>query len=73
MLINNILQWTGALFIIAGHVLNSIGIDGYNIAAFTVGTVAFLAWSVRVANKPQTVVNVVAITVCTIGLFRAYG
>jgi hypothetical protein len=73
MRVNDILQWVGALFIIAGHVLNAMGADGYNIAAFTVGTVAFMAWAIRVANKPQTLVNVVAITVCVVGLFRVYG
>jgi hypothetical protein len=70
---NEVLQWVGALFIIAGHVLNSIGIDGWNIAAFTVGTLAFMLWAIRVANKPQTLVNVVAITVCGLGLYRAWG
>jgi hypothetical protein len=73
MRINEVLQWVGALFIIAGHVLNSIGIDGWNIAAFTVGTLAFMLWAIRVANKPQTLVNVVAITVCGLGLYRAWG
>jgi hypothetical protein len=73
MLINNVLQWVGAAFIIAGHVLNAMGVDGYNIAAFTVGTLVFMAWAIRVANKPQTLVNVVAIAVCAVGLFRAYG
>jgi len=73
MLINNALQWVGAAFIIAGHVLNAIGVDGYNIAAFTVGTIAFGGWAIRVANKPQTLVNAVAITVCVVGLYRAYG
>ncbi len=73
MRLNDMLQWAGAVFIIAGHLLNALAIDGYNIAAFAVGTVAFLAWSLRVANKPQLVVNVVAMTVCTIGLFRAFG
>ena len=73
MWINNVLQWVGAAFIIAGHVLNAIGIDGYNIAAFTVGTLAFMAWAIRVANKPQTLVNVVAIVTCGIGLYRAFG
>lgn len=70
---NEVLQWVGALFIIAGHVLNAMGVDGYNIVAFTVGTLAFMAWAVRVANKPQTLVNVVAISVCAVGLFRVYG
>lgn len=70
---NDTLQWTGALFIIAGHILNALGIDGYNIVAFTLGTAAFMTWAIRVANKPQTLVNVVAIAVCALGLFRAFG
>ena len=73
MWINSALQWVGAVFIIAGHILNAMGADGYNIAAFTVGTLAFMAWALRVANKPQTLVNVVSITVCAVGLFRVYG
>ena len=72
-MLNSILQWVGAAFIIAGHVLNAMGADGYNIAAFTIGTIAFMAWAIRVANTPQTLVNVVAIVVCGIGLFRVYG
>lgn len=67
---NEVLQWIGAAFIIAGHVLNAIGVDGWNIAAFAVGTMAFMLWAVRVANKPQMVVNVVAMTVCAAGLYR---
>ena len=70
---NEVLQWTGALFIIAGHSLNALAIDGWNIAAFTVGTVAFLAWTIRVANKPQFVVIVVAVATCGIELYRAFG
>ncbi len=73
MWINNALQWVGAAFIIAGHILNAVGVDGWNIAAFTVGTIAFMAWAIRVANTPQTIVNVVAITTCAIGLWRAFG
>ena len=73
MLINNILQWTGAVFIIAGHLLNTLAVDGWNIAAFFVGTVCFLLWTIRVANKPQLLVNAVAIATCTVGLFRAFG
>ena len=67
---NEVLQWVGAVFIILGHTLNAIGADGWNILAFTLGTIAFLIWTVRVANKPQLTVNVVAITVCALGLWR---
>jgi hypothetical protein len=73
--IDEVLQWTGAVAIIAGHVLNAIGpsVYPYNIAVFAVGTVAFLAWAVRVRNKPQAVVNVVALTIGLVGLFKAVG
>lgn len=72
--INEILQWIGALFIIIGHVLNAIGPScyPYNIVAFTLGTVFFLAWTLRVKNKPQMIVNIVAITTCLTGLVNAY-
>ena len=72
--IDDTLQWIGAIAIIAGHVLNSIGpsMYPYNIAVFAVGTVAFLAWAIRVANKPQAVVNVVALTIGLVGLYNAY-
>jgi hypothetical protein len=70
MRFNELLQWFGALFIIAGHVLNAIGLDGWNILAFTIGTVAFLTWTVRVSNHPQMTVNIVALMICIIGLWR---
>lgn len=73
--INEILQWTGAVFIIAGHALNAVGPAAYpyNILAFFVGTIAFLLWSIRVANKPQMLVNIVAISISGFGMIRAVG
>jgi hypothetical protein len=73
--IDDTLQWTGAFAIIAGHVLNAVGpeVYPYNIAVFAVGTVAFLAWAIRVANKPQAVVNVVALAIGLVGLYKAVG
>ena len=73
--IDEVLQWTGAVAIIAGHVLNAVGpaVYPYNIAVFAVGTVAFLAWAIRVANKPQAVVNVVALAIGLVGLYNAVG
>jgi len=57
--------------------LNALGAevhkDFWNQLAFVLGTVAFLTWSLRVVNKPQMAVNIVAITVCSVGLFRVYG
>ena len=73
--IDEALQWAGAVAIIAGHVLNSIGpsMYPYNIAVFAVGTVAFLAWAVRVRNVPQAVVNIVALAIGLVGLYKAVG
>jgi hypothetical protein len=72
---NEVLQWLGAVAIIAGHILNAVGVSAYpyNILAFFLGTVFFLAWTVRVANKPQMLVNVVALTLCVVGLYKAWG
>ena len=72
--IDDALQWTGAVAIIAGHVLNSIGPSMYpwNIATFAVGTVMFLAWAIRVNNKPQMLVNVVAFAIGLVGLVKAF-
>lgn len=72
--VDDLLQWTGAVAIIAGHVLNAVGPAAYpyNIAVFAVGTVAFLAWAIRVRNVPQAVVNVVALTIGLVGLYNAY-
>ena len=73
--IDDTLQWIGAIAIIAGHVLNSIGPSMYpwNIVVFAVGTVLFLTWAVRVRNMPQAVVNIVALTIGLVGLFKAFG
>lgn len=72
---NEILQWIGAVWIIAGHSLNALGpaVYPYNILAFFVGTLFFLYWTFRVANMPQMLVNIIAIIISGIGLYRAIG
>jgi hypothetical protein len=73
-LFNETLQWFGATFIILGHVLNSIGPSMYpwNIAVFAAGTIMFLTWAYRVANRPQAVVNLVSLAIAIIGLYKAF-
>lgn len=70
---NEITQWIGAVAIIAGHSLNAVGPAAYpwNIYAFAVGTVAFLAWSIRVGNRPQLAVNLVAFGLGVAGIYNA--
>jgi len=73
--VDDALQWLGAAAIIAGHILNAVGpsMYPYNIAVFAVGTVAFLAWAIRVRNVPQAVVNLVALAIGVVGLYNAVG
>ena len=69
---DEVLQWAGAVLIIAGHTLNAIGpsMYPYNIVVFAVGTVAFLAWAIRAGNRPQMAVNLVSIAIGIVGLLK---
>ncbi len=73
--LNDILQWAGAVLIIAGHSLNAVGpaVYPYNIITFFLGTVMFLTWAVRVANKPQITVNLVSVVIGITGMICAFG
>jgi len=73
--INEVLQWAGDVFIIAGHSLNAVGPEAYpyNILAFFLGTILFLIWTIRVANKPQLMVNIVALVIGLTGIVKAFG
>jgi len=68
-------QWAGAVLIVLGHALNSVGPAAYpwNIVSFTVGTAAFTFWAYRVKNRPQLTVNVISIAIMVVGLLRAFG
>ena len=73
--LNEVLQWAGAVLIIAGHTLNAIGpsMYPYNIVVFAAGTVAFLVWAIRARNRPQMAVNLVSIAIGLVGLVSAFG
>ena len=73
--IDEVIQWVGAVFIIAGHSLNAVGpaVYPWNIVTFFAGTVSFLIWTLRVRNRPQMLVNVVALIIGATGLIRAFG
>ena len=71
--VDEALQWAGAVLIVLGHTFNAIGPGVYpwNIVVFALGTVAFLAWAVRVGNRPQMAVNAVSIVIGLAGLYKA--
>ena len=72
---NEIIQWAGAVAIVAGHVLNAVGPAAYpyNIIVFAIGTVLFMSWAIRVKNRPQLMVNVVSLAIGLGGLFKEFG
>jgi hypothetical protein len=76
MKFNDALQWFGAVFIMIGHLLNTLGIkyhyDVLNIVAFAIGTIAFLIWTIRVSNKPQMTVNIMALIFMGFGLVKFF-
>ncbi len=73
--LNEVLQWAGTACLLVMYMLMSFFPDlhPWNIVAGVCGGACYLAWTVRVANKPQMLVNVVAITIGFAGLFRAWG
>lgn len=74
MKLDDCLQWIGAVGVIGGHVLNAVGPAAYpfNIMAFFLGTLFFMAWSTRQMNRPQTLVNSVALVIGLTGLYKAF-
>jgi hypothetical protein len=45
----------------------------WNIVCGVLGGMLYLAWTIRVGNKPQLLVNVVAIAIGLAGLYRFWG
>ena len=73
--IDNALQWAGTACLLTMYVLMSFfpHLHPWNIVAGVCGGVLYLTWTVRVANKPQMIVNGVAIAIGLAGLFKAWG
>lgn len=73
MKLDDVLQWIGAVGVILGHTLNAVGPAAYpyNIFAFFVGTCFFMIWSTRAMNRPQTLVNTVALVIGVMGIYKA--
>jgi hypothetical protein len=73
MKFNDGIQWVGTGCFLTMYTLMSFDVYPWNILAGFMGGVCYLIWSIRVANKPQLVTNIVALTICAFGLFKAFG
>ena len=74
-MINNALQWTGTVFLLAMYVLNSFYPEQHpwNIVAGLGGGICYLAWTLRVRNIPQLIVNATALAIGLAGVLKAWG
>jgi len=71
--INDIIQWAGTACFLAMYTLMSLNQYPWNILAGLLGGALYLVWSLRVANLPQTVTNLVSVAICLFGLYKAFG
>jgi hypothetical protein len=73
--INSTLQWTGTVCLLTMYILMSFypHLHPWNIVAGVLGGACYLTWTIRVANKPQMIVNAVAITIGLAGLYKVWG
>jgi hypothetical protein len=73
--LNEALQWAGTACLLTMYTLMSFfpQLHPWNIVAGICGGACYLAWTIRVANKPQMIVNGVALAIGAAGLFKAWG
>jgi poly(3-hydroxyalkanoate) synthetase len=78
--LNDALQWAGTVCFLSMYTIMSFykelditEHETVQLIAGCMGGMFFLAWSLRVANKQQMIVNVASITITLVGLFKALG
>ena len=73
-MINSILQWTGTVCLLTMYSLMSFAphLHPWNIVAGLGGGVCYLMWTLRVHNRPQMIVNAVAIVIGVLGVIKAW-
>ncbi len=73
--IDEVIQWVGTAFILVMYALMNFFPEFrvYTIVTGLGGAVCFFAWAYRVANTQQMIINGVAIALCVIGLYKAWG
>jgi hypothetical protein len=70
--LDDAVQWCGTVCFLTMYGLMSFNQYPWNILAGFLGGGFYLIWSVRTANTPQTVTNLVSVTICALGLIKAF-
>lgn len=73
--LNEVLQWAGTACFLVMYTTMSFFKEFHTLQliAGCMGGSLFLAWSLRVANKQQTIVNITGVTITLVGLYKALG
>lgn len=74
-MVNNLIQWLGTGFVLAMYVVMNLfpELTPWNLVFGLAGAIAYFTWTIRVKNYPQMVINIVAMTLCVLGLYRYFG
>ena len=73
--LNEVLQWAGTACFLTMYTVMSFfkELHTVQLIAGCLGGSLFLIWSLRVANKQQTIVNVAGVAITLVGLYKALG
>jgi hypothetical protein len=73
--LNEVLQWAGTACFMTMYTVMSFFQEMHvvQLTAGCLGGALFLVWSIRVANKQQTIVNVTGVAITLVGLYKALG
>ena len=73
--LNEVLQWAGTACFLTMYTVMSFfkELHTVQLIAGCLGGALFLLWSLRVANKQQTIVNVAGVAITLVGLYKALG
>lgn len=70
--LNELIQWTGTVFVLSMYAVMNLAPTNTTLIQLLglLGAASFFAWTVRVKNRPQQLINVVAIVLCVVGLAK---
>jgi hypothetical protein len=73
--LNDVIQWVGTAFILGMYAVMNLAPENAALTQLLglLGAVCFFTWTVRVKNRPQQLINTVAILLCVIGLLKHFG
>ena len=69
MVSNRVLKWSATAVTIAGAILTSMNLFPWNVLAFNIGSVLWLAFAFRIKERSLIVVNAALLLIYMVGLF----